>query len=125
MSGVQLVSSFSIFSSPRLDLVGVCLAKPEPQDRQRHPEGGGGFLLGWYLFHRNLCLPTQLEGGLLDLRGWSSAWRTRSGGGPDLCRHLAAFDHIADLPAWAPFYQSDFLLLVRCRRKGTDPKPES
>ena len=46
---IQVVSSFSISSSPRLDLVGVCLAKLESQDRQKHPEGGGGFLLGWYL----------------------------------------------------------------------------
>ena len=121
---IQVVS-FSISSSPRLDLVGVCLAQPESQDRQKHPEGGGGFLLGWYLFHRNICLPTQLKGGLLDLRGRSSAWRIRSGGGPDICRHLAAFDHLADLSAWAPFHQSDFLLLVRCRCNGTDPTPVS
>ena len=80
------------------------------------------FLVGIF---SNICLPTQLEGGLLDLRGWSSAWRIRSGGGPDLCRHLAAFDHLGDLPAWDPFHQSDFLLLVRCRSKGNDPKPES
>ena len=125
MSGVQLISSFSISSSPRFDLVGVCLAKPESQDRKKHPEGGGGFLLGWYTFHRNICLPTQLKGGLLDLRDWSSACRIRSGGGPELCRHLAAFDHLADLPAWDPFHRYDFFLLVRCRRKGTDPKSES
>ena len=68
---IQVVSSFSISSSPRLDLVGVCLAKLESQDRQKHPEGGGGFLLGWYLstatfvFQLNSKVACSISGAVL------------------------------------------------------------
>ena len=47
---VRLVSTFSLFSFPRLYLFSVCLAKPESQDIQKHPESRGAFLLGLYLF---------------------------------------------------------------------------
>ena len=46
---VLLVSTFSLFSFPRLYLFSVRLAEPESQDIQKHPEGRGAFLLGLYL----------------------------------------------------------------------------
>ena len=46
---VRLVSTFSLFSNSRLYFFSVCMAKPESQDIQKHPEGRGAFLLGLYL----------------------------------------------------------------------------